>query len=86
VKKTFDEVQIGESLSFRKRTYKKLALNMAEDEKGVGTIFQRGCEVEILETDGLEGSVEGYMSSKPLTFSISAWALKSSRGRSPSES
>ncbi len=53
MKKTFDEVHIGESLSFRGRTYRKLALNMTEDENGVGTIFQRGCEVETLETDGI---------------------------------
>ena len=37
--KTFREIAIGEEFTRHGRVYKKLALNLAEDEDRVGTVF-----------------------------------------------
>ncbi len=40
----FYQLALGARLEFRSRQYEKLAMSLAEDPEGVGTVFQGGTE------------------------------------------
>ena len=46
MKMTFEEVEIGETFTFRGARFRKTALSMASDERDWGNIFQYETEVE----------------------------------------
>ena len=50
-KKLFGDLTFGTRFTFYGKSYVKIALNMAEDEKRNGHILQTGTEVESIECD-----------------------------------
>jgi len=50
-KKLFGDLTFGTRFTFYGKTYVKIALNMAEDEKRHGHIFMTEMEVEPIESD-----------------------------------
>ena len=50
-KKLFGDLTFGTRFTFYGKTYVKIALNMAEDEKRHGHIFMTEMEVEPIECD-----------------------------------
>ncbi len=55
---TLMDLPIGTRFIFYGKTYTKIALNMAEDEKRYGNIFQTGTEVEPIECDPQTGILD----------------------------
>ena len=57
-KKIFGDLAFGTRFIFYGKTYTKIALNMAEDEKRSGNISQTGTEVEPVECDSRTGILD----------------------------
>ncbi|PYS13718.1 MAG: hypothetical protein DMG17_18225 [Acidobacteria bacterium] len=57
-KKLFGDLPFGTRFIFYGKTYTKIALNMAEDEKRYGNTFQTGTEVEPIECDPQTGILD----------------------------
>ena len=56
--KLFHELEFGARFTFFGKTYVKVALNMAEDEKRHGHIFMYEMQVEPIESDAPMGKPE----------------------------
>ena len=57
-KRRFGDLAFGTRFIFYGKTYTKIALNMAEDEKRNGHILQSGTEVEPIECDPRTGTLD----------------------------
>ena len=57
-KKLFGDLTFGTRFTFYGKTYIKIALNMAEDEKRYGNIFQTETEVAPVECDPRTGILD----------------------------
>jgi hypothetical protein len=57
-KKLFGDVPFGTRFSFYGKTYTKIALKMAEDEKHHGNIFMTETQVDAIECDPQTGILD----------------------------
>ena len=63
--KPFHELEFGTRFTFIGKSYVKVALNMAEDEKRHGHIFMYKMQVEPIESDAPPGKPEVSELSRP---------------------